>query len=233
MPVITLSGEMTSGAREVGRRVASLLGIDFVDQQLMVEAARRCGVPVGAVAAHDERSATFRQRISSAINSMLERSAATGGDPAAGGVGLEVVLSQTCADMARGQEETGISDKRYLETMSVIIREIAESGRVVILGRGSQLILRDMPRVLHVLCVAPPELRWERLAKRESIPLEEAKKQAVQYDQARAAFHKKFWKVDVEDPRLYDLTIDTARLSYDASAELIATAARIKTEQSG
>ena len=232
MPVITVSGETASGAREVGRRVATVLGIDFVDQQLMVQAARRCGVPVGAVAEHDERSATFRQRISSTINSMLERSAATGADPAAGGAGLEAMLSQTYADMARPQEEVGVTDKRYLETMSAIIREIAGSGQVVILGRGSQMILRDNPRVLNVLCVAPPDVRWMRAAEREGIGLEEAKKQASQRDQARAAFHRKFWKVDVEDPRLYDLTVDTSPLSYDVCAEVIAAAARLKAGES-
>lgn len=228
MPVITVSGEAGSGAREVGRRVATVLGIDFVDQQLMVQAARRCGVPVGAVMEHDERSATFRQRVSSVINSLLERSAATGSDPAAGGAGLETVLSQTYADMARPQEEAGVTDKRYLESMSTIIREIAASGQVVILGRGSQMILHDMPRVLNALCVAPPEVRWQRAAERDGIGMDEAKKQAMQLDQAREAFHRKFWKVDVNDPRLYDVTVDTCRLSFDAAAEVIAVAARLK-----
>lgn len=232
MPVITVSGQMTGGAREVGRRVAALLGIDFVDQQLMVEAARRCGVPVGAVAQHDERAATFRQRISAAINSLLESSAATGADPAAGGAGLEAVLSQTYADMARPQEQAGITDKRYLETMTALIREIASSNRVVILGRGSQMILRDMPHVLNALCVAPADVRYRRAAEREEISVEEAKKQAVQHDQARAAFHRKFWKVDVDDPTLYDITVDTCRLSFDLSAEIIAAAARLKSGES-
>lgn len=229
MPVITVSGEMTSGAREVGRRVATLLGIDFVDQQLMVQAAKRCGVPVGAVAEHDERASTFRQRISSVINSFLENSASTGADPAAGGAGLEAVLSQTYADMARPQEQAAITDKRYLETMTALIREIASSGRVVILGRGSQMILRDRPEVLNALCVAPPEVRYRRAAEREELPLEEAKKRTIQADQARAAFHRKLWKVDVDDPRLYDVTVDTCRLSFDLAAEIVASAARLKT----
>jgi cytidylate kinase len=34
--------------------------------------------------------------------------------------------------------------------------------------------------------------------------------------------------MDVEDPSLYDITIDTSRLSYDQAAEVIATAARLK-----
>jgi cytidylate kinase len=229
MAVVTVSGQMTSGAREVGRRVAHLLGVDFVDQQLMVEAAKRCGVPVGAVAQHDERAATFRQRISSVLSAFLESSAATGADPASGGAGLEAVLSQTYADMARPQEQASITDKVYLQTMTGIIREIAASGRVVILGRGSQMMLTDMPRVLNVLCVAPPDVRWQRAAERDNVGMEEAKKRTQQHDQARAAFHRKFWKVDVDDPRLYDLTVDTCRLSYDMAAEIVAGAARVKS----
>lgn len=231
MPVITMSGEMTSGAREVGRRVAALLGIDFVDQELLVQAARRCGVPVGAVAEHDERAATFRQRIAAVISNMLDNPLVTAADPSGAGAGMETILAQTYADMARPQEDAGITDKRYLETMSAIIREIAASGKVVILGRGSQMILQDWPRVLNVLCVAPSELRYARTAEREGLTLEEAKKEAVRRDQARAAFHRKFWKVDVGDPHLYDLTVDTARLSYDAAAEVIAAAARVKAEE--
>ena len=78
MPVITMSGNIASGAREVGQTVAQELGIDFVDQQLMVEAAQRCGVPVGTVAEHDERRGGFRERLSGMLRTVLERSAEIG-----------------------------------------------------------------------------------------------------------------------------------------------------------
>lgn len=228
MPVITMSGKIASGAREVGRRVANTLGIDFVDQQLMVQAARRCGVSVGAVAERDERSAGFRERLSSAVNTMLERSAASGADPVTGATGLEAVLSQTYADMAREPEEKPFSDQLYMETMSSLIRELTSSGQIVVLGRGSQMILADDPRALHVLCIAPSSLRANRLAEREGDGLEAARAQMEKSDRGRAAFYKRLWKVDVEDPRLYDLTIDTSRMPYDDAAEVVATAARLK-----
>lgn len=228
MPVITMSGTIASGAREVGRRVANLLGIDFVDQQLMVQAAQRCGVPVGVVAERDERAATFRKRVSGVINTLLERSAGSGADPLTGATGLEAVLSQTYADMAREANEKTISDGTYVDTMTALVRELAASGQIVILGRGSQMMLHDMPHALHVLTIAPADQRYRRLAEREEIPLEEAKKRGAESDQARAAFYRKFWKADVEDPRLYDLTIDTSRLSFDMAAEIVATAARAK-----
>jgi len=227
MPVVTMTGTIASGAREAGRRVANLLGIDFVDQQLLVQAAQRCGVPVGAVAEHDERHASFRERVASALTTILERSAIGSGDPMTGAGGLETILSQTYAEMAF-EEESSISDQLYFDTMTALIQELASSGRIVILGRGGQMILKDVPHALHALCIAPAELRYERLAERDGIDLHEAKHRGEDSDRARAAFYKKFWKVDVEDPRLYDLTIDTSHLSYDAAAEAIVAAARIK-----
>ncbi len=229
MPVITMTGAMGSGAREVGRRVATLLGIDFVDQQLLVQAAKRCGVPVGVVAERDERTASFRQRLSSAFSTLLERSAASAAaDPLTGVTGLEAVLSQTYADMAKEAEEKPFSDELYLETMSTIIRELAASGRILLLGRGSQMILKDEPRALHALCIAPRQLRTSRLAEREQLSIEEAKHFAEKSDKARAGFYQKLWKVDVEDPRLYDITLDTSRLGFDDCADVVALAARLK-----
>ena len=98
----------------------------------------------------------------------------------------------------------------------------------MILGRGSQMILKDMPAALHVLCVAPQKLRAMRLAEREGIGLEEATRRLTEGDRARCSFYKKFWRVEVEDPNPYDLTIDTARLSYKIAADLVASAARAK-----
>ena len=228
MPVITLTGRTASGAREVGPLVASLLDIDFVDQQLMVQAAQRCGVSVGVVAERDERYGSFRQRVVAVINTILERSAASGADPLAGPGSLEAVLARSYTEVGLGEEEKDFSDQTYLDTVAAIITELAASGRIVILGRGSQMILADLPRALHVLCVAPRELRYERFADREEIGIEEAKRRVDENDRGREAFYKKFWKVDVQDPRQYDLTIDTSHFTLDQAAELIATAVRVK-----
>jgi len=226
MPVITMSGNIASGAREVGQAVAQELGIGFVDQQLMVEASQRCGVPVGTVAEHDERRGSFRERLSTLLRTVLERSAASGADPLTGATGLEAVLSRTYAEMAA--EEPQLSDSLYLKTMTSIIRELAARGDVVILGRGSQMILADMPRALHVLSVAPRDMRAHRLAEREEMGMEEAKRRTAESDRARCAFYKKFWRVEVEDPKLYDLTIETSRLSYGIATDLVVAAAKAK-----
>ena len=166
--------------------------------------------------------------MSTLFRTFLERSAASGADPLSGATGLEVILSRSYADMALEQEEPQLSDQLYLKAMTAIIQELAAGGNIVLLGRGSQMILKDSPAVLHVLCIAPQKLRAYRLAERDAIGIEEATRRTSESDRARAAFYRKFWKVDVEDPRLYDVTIDTSRLSYEIAAELVASAARAK-----
>src|SRR3989442_6260756 len=105
MPVITMSGNIASGAREIGQAVAEELGIPFVDQQLLVQAAQRCGVPVGTVAEHDERRGSFRERLSSLLRTLLERSAAFRAAPPASATGLEAVPSRRHPGNAAGEAQ--------------------------------------------------------------------------------------------------------------------------------
>jgi len=226
-----MSGTIASGAREIGRAAASLLGTDFVDQQLLVDAARRLGVPVDVMVGHDERCSSLGERLAAVLRGFLERSAAAG-DPLTGASGLEVLLGRTYAEMTLEREEPEVSDSLYMKTMTAIIRELGERGDIVVLGRGSQMILRDLPGALHVLTLAPQELRIERLADREGISQEEAARRLQNSDRAQVVFYRKFWKVDVNDPTLYDITLETSRLPYEVGAELVAAAARAKAASS-
>jgi len=226
-----MSGTIASGAREIGRAAASLLGTDFVDQQLLVDAARRLGVPVDVMVGRDERCSSLGERLAAVLRGFLERSAAAG-DPLTGASGLEVLLGRTYAEMTLEREEPEVSDSLYMKTMTAIIRELGERGDIVVLGRGSQMILRDLPGALHVLTLAPQELRIERLADREGISQEEAARRLQDSDRAQPAFYRKFWKVDVNDPTLYDITLETSRLPYEVGAELVVAAARAKAASS-
>jgi cytidylate kinase len=171
----------------------------------------------------------LRERLAAVLRTFLERSAA-GGDPLTGAGGLEVLLGRTYADLAKEREQPEVSDALYMKTITAIIRELGDRGNIVVLGRGSQMILRDLPGALHVLAIAPQELRIERLIAREGISTEEATRRVHEGDRARAAFHRKFWKVDVNDSSLYDLTLETSRLPFEVGAELVAAAARAKAE---
>lgn len=229
MPVVTVSGGLASGAREVAWLAAERLAYDYVDQQILVEAARALGVSYERVESHDERAATLGQRVAGLLRTFLERSAAAGvSDPMMGGPGLEVLLARTYGEAAAltETESPELDERRYVETLTSVIRTIAGKGAVVILGRGSQLILRDWPASLHVLVTAPLEERVRTLCARDHLEPADASRRIQESDRGRAAFHRKFFKADVNDPCLYDLVVRLPRVTVETASELIVTAVR-------
>ena len=157
--------------------------------------------------------------------SCSERSSArpAGGnvDPLMGAGNLELMLSQGYEDMMESATPTKLDDRTYRETISHVITEIADGGNIVVIGRGGQMILRDKPDTVHIQLVAGVDERAERVMQNLALPEEEARKRMRDFNRSREAFHKKFWKVDVWDPRLYDVVINTTNISYDAAADCV------------
>src|SRR4030042_271773 len=220
MAVVTVSGTMGSGAREGARLSADILAIDYVDQEILVDAAQRLGVSARVVAQRDEHVRTFGERLASLLRTFLERWAAAGiGDPVMGAGGLEVLLARSYGDLTESAEQE-LDDALYMKTVTAIIRELSQRGDIVILGRGSHLLLREHPTALHVLTLAPLEVRVQRFAAREGLALQGAAKRGHDLDRGRAAFHHKFFKAEADDPAPYELAIDTSRLSNAGGARL-------------
>ncbi len=234
MPVITAAGSLGSGIRDIARLAAERLRIDYVDQEILVEAARQLGLPYQDVASRDERTRGARERLADMFRNFLERSAAMGaGDPLMGSSGLELVLARTYGEAAYPPPNApAFDDSRYVQTLTSIIRELAGRGDIVILGRGSQVVLREWPRALHVAATAPVEWRVGVIMQRDEIDHDEALRHVHASDRNRAAFHRKFFKVDVENPCLYDLFLRTDRMSTEDAADIVVGGVRAR-EQAG
>jgi cytidylate kinase len=234
MAVITISGNLGSYARETGQLVAPQLGFDYVDHAILTEAARALGVPERAIAGRDDRAPPphLREKIASFFQDFLERSAVAGAaDPMSAVSGLEALMATTYREAAAlpSAGETELNDRRYKETITTIISELGARGKVVIIGRGSQLILRDCADALHVAVTAPIAIRVQRIAERDGVPAEKAQKTVEESDRGRADFHHKYFKVDPSDSSLYDLVLNTGRFSIDDAAQLIVAAFRART----
>jgi cytidylate kinase len=232
MSVITISGNLGSGG-QIGQIVAHRLGLDYVDHEVLTEAARALGVSERTVAGRDEESPapTLRERLASFFQDFLERSAVAGAaDPLMGTGGLETLMSATYREAAAlpggGREE--LTDSRYKEAICSIMTQLAAKGDVVIIGRGGQAILREHPRCLHVRMTAPIALRVRRIAEREGLSAEKAKERVEESDKARLDYHRKYFKINPADPDLYDVVINTSHISEEDAAELIGAALRFK-----
>lgn len=236
MPVVTISGNLGSYAREIGQLVAQELGFDYVDRAILTEAARALGVPERAIASRDDGAPppTLRERIASFFQDFLEHSAVAGAaDPMSAVSGLESLMATTYREAAAlpGAGETELNDRRYKEAITSLMTDLAAKGKVVIIGRGSQSILRDRADALHVAVTAPLAVRVQRVAERDGVPPARAKECVEESDRGRADFHHKYFKVDPSDPNLYDLVLNTACFGIDDAARLIVAAFQAKTSR--
>jgi cytidylate kinase len=113
---------------------------------------------------------------------------------------------------------------RYLHFLRMVSYDFARRGHCVILGRGGQLLFRDVPGFLHVRVVAPLQDRIE--AVRHKFDYDERKaRQAVQHeDNERAGFHRFFFHADWDTFDLYDLIISTHIISAHSAVDIIRNA---------
>jgi cytidylate kinase len=112
----------------------------------------------------------------------------------------------------------------YCQAMQQVMDELATAGNVVIVGRAGQVTLRGRPGVLHVRVIAPAQVRAERVASRRGIPFAAAQAQVEASDRYRYNYLRRFHHVRWDDPDLYDLIVNTERVTSEAAAALIAEA---------
>jgi cytidylate kinase len=121
--------------------------------------------------------------------------------------------------------------RRYITVIQTALYEFAEHDNVVLMGRGGQWLLRGIPHVLRVRVMAPFELRVKRLAKKLAGQIGEQTNQRRIVDMIRRDDTEKvgrmryLYEVDVRDAALYDVVINTDKVTTEGAADLIAALA--------
>jgi hypothetical protein len=112
-----------------------------------------------------------------------------------------------------------------LREVARVLAALGERGMAVVVGRGAISVL-PRERTLRVLVVAPREERARRLAAARGLPAAAADAELAREDGERLAFLRERLGVAGDDPALYDLVLNTERLTPDAAAALVVEAVR-------
>jgi hypothetical protein len=107
-----------------------------------------------------------------------------------------------------------------------VLYDFARRDHAVILGRGGQALLREIPGTLHVRVVAPLEDRIKRLVELKESDEQQAEQLLAQSDRDSSGFIRSFFDVDWEDVTLYDLILNTRSMSVGSAVSIIAEATR-------
>ena len=190
--------------------VADKLQIDYIDREIIAKVAERLNL--------DEEEIIEKETPPTGLQSRIAEALARGFTVGDGIQGVYLPMWQIPLD-----------NTRYLEALTSFITELAQGHTAVIFGRGSQYILKNHPRSLHISTVAPLHLRIQRVM--ESLKVTEimAKQEIAHYDGSAREFIKRYFGAEMEDATHYDLTINTERYSFSEAASLIVEALCIKS----
>ena len=208
MRAITISREYGSGGGEIATRLATHLGWRLLDHEIVERVALEMGTTIEQAEARDEHTEGFLARAFSNLQFL---------EPA--------YIAGTSADAFLSSEET------YLDTVSKIVRAAAAQGHVVIVGRGSQVLLADQRDVLHVRIIAPFEKRVAYVMQRESLDQVSAESRIKLKDNDRMRHFETAYHRKLSDSHLYDLVINTSFLELDDAVEIISLSLQHKAAQ--
>jgi cytidylate kinase len=103
-----------------------------------------------------------------------------------------------------------------------IILQLARFGKVIIVGRGSNVITSKLPNSFHIRLVAPIENRLKHVQEVFNISKAEAMEYIQKEDASRNKYLKSHFFRVPNDETLYHLIINTGKINYNEAASIIA-----------
>ena len=194
--IITIGRQFGSGGREVGEKLAEMLGYAFYDNHLIAMAAEKSGMSHAALTDADEKAA----------NPWLYAAMSQTGQTS---FGLNISTNDA-----------------LFTVQAQIIRDIAKSENAVIVGRCSDYILKDEEvKLLNVYIYAPTEARIKRVLERENVSTEQQALQMMKrHDKQRKLYYDFYTDRKWAAHENYHLTLNSDRFGIDGTADIIAAA---------
>jgi len=119
--------------------------------------------------------------------------------------------------------------ERYIAYIRAALLEHVKTDNVVYHGHAGHLFIPEIAHVLKVRIVADMDERVALLQQRQKTSQDDAIAHIRDGDRHRADWTRFLYKVDIEDPRLYDIIINIRGIRIDDACKIICSAARCET----
>lgn len=189
--IITIGREFGSGGHEVGRRLAAELGYKLYDKELLKMMAQESNISEKVLEDYDEKN--------------------TGS-----------LLYSIMMDVYPSMNYVGNTLQRQIyQAQYDTIRRIGEKGDCVIVGRGADYILRDLPHLTSVFIRASEEFRIGRVAEYEHVSPQKAKEFITKADKKRASYYNFQTEKKWGHVSSYNLALDASDIGIDGCVNVI------------
>ena len=183
--IIAVEREYGSGGGEIAQRLAEHLGWKLWDQLLTEEIARLADCPKAVVEGREERNDPLYYRL------------------------FKSFLRGSYEGSINAHKLKLVDSESILKHTESVVQHAASTGNCVIVGRGSQLFLKDRQDTLRIFLYAPREDKMQRLIARGKSE-REANELVDTIDLERADFIEKYFKVEWPNRSVYHAMVNTA-----------------------
>ena len=197
MAVITISRQFGAGGKTIGQKVSEALGYTFLDEDIIQIIAEKAKVSPGWVESVEKEAGGRLSRI------------------------VTKMVSRPLIDRVLKDEKGYIDEQIYIDYLVVIIAQMAEDGNVVFLDRGSQYILNDFPEAFHILLINTFANRVKFMMNNYDLSQNRATQIVKSEEKRRMNLYRKIGKQDYDQPELYHMVINMARVDLEEAIQLI------------
>ena len=199
--VITINREMGSGGRTIGRKLADKLGVEFYYKTVIKGLEKEFNLTAEEIEKQKGREQGWWANIKHQLTNSIMSS--------------NPYLPQV-ADAA-----SLIDTDDIFKAETEILRGIADEESCVVAGRCGFYIFRNHPNHFNILIQASMPHRIKRVANKQGISEEEARKAIDMVDQMRENYVNKYTNTSRYDTRNYDLVITMDDLTEDDAVAII------------
>lgn len=212
--VVTIARQCGSGGSEIGRLLARRANLQYLDHEIIDEVARRSGVAVEQIENQDEQTSGPLGYMLEALNTNTPFN-----------LNYSKLLQRSAPNAPTLSREHA-----YFQLTQRVVLEMASAGDAVIIGRGSQFLLRGLPRVLHVYVFAPLPRRIENVQHHFHLTRSQAIDFIERRDSETENYLRHYYGSPGTQAELYHLLINTGLFSFETAADLIVQALPLAKE---
>ena len=200
--VITINRELGSGGRTVGRLLAEKLGVPFYDKVVIKALQEKYNLTVAEI----ERMKGHKHSWWADVERILKIDS---------GISMDYYLPK------KGNATDLPTTDEMFKTETLILQDLAVEGSCVVAGRSGFHVFRYHPNHLSILIQASKEFRMARVARKQNITEDEARKKIEKVDKMRENYVKKYTGTSRYDTHNYQLIITADGKTEEEIADMI------------
>ena len=202
--VITISREVGSGGRTIGRKLAEKLGVRFSDKDLVAALQKKLNLTADSI---EELKGKKKRWLDDFIQMVAP-------------VPMSGMLVDGDSDYI-SEYNLSLSVNDVFEAEREILNGIADEGSCVIAGRSGFFVLKDRPNKVDILITASRDKRIARIMEKQNLTRQKAEEVIDSVDKARDNYVQRYTGQSRYDARNYHIVLNMDYITEDQAVAMI------------